>query len=81
MGKAKTTKVSLIIEAVKESKVKYIEILTPKGTCAMKVKLNVDDEEMVGFLDEFYDAGFTVKKISKREFDDYEADEKINFNL
>jgi hypothetical protein len=81
MEKAKTTKVSLIMQAVKESKVKYIEILTPKGTTAMKVKLNVDGEDMVEFLDEFYDAGFTVRKITKQEFDDYDAEEKLNFNI
>jgi len=77
----KTTKVSLIMGALKESKNKYISILTPTGKCAMKIKLNIDGEDMVGFLDEFYDAGFTVKSITKEEFDTYEADEKINFNI
>lgn len=77
----KTTKVSLIVQAVKESKIKYIEILTPNGTTAMKIKLNVDTDDMVQFLDEFYDAGFTVRKITKEEFDDYDAEEKLNFNL
>jgi|TARA_R110000803_G_scaffold1618_3_gene5171 hypothetical protein len=81
MGKPKTTKVSLIVQAVKEAKVKYIEVLTPKGTTAMKIKLNVDSDDMVNFLDEFHDAGFTVKKISKEEFDDYDAEEKLNFNI
>lgn len=81
MGNYKTTKVSLILEAVKESKTKYIEILTPKGITAMKVKLNVDTGDMVEFLDEFYDAGFTIRKITKQEFDDYDAEEKLNFNL
>ena len=81
MDNSKTTKVSLIVQSIKESKIKYIEILTPKGVCAMKIKLNVDDEEMVGFLDEFYDNGFTIRKISKQEFDDYDADEKLSFNI
>ena len=69
------------MEAVKEAKVKYIEILTPKGTTAMKIKLNIDSDEMVNFIDEFHDAGFTVRGISKDEFDAYEAEEKLNFNL
>ena len=81
MEQPKTTKVSLIVESIRESKIKYIEILTPKGVTAMKVKLNVDGEDMVGFLDEFYDAGFTVRKITKKEFDDYDAEEKLNFNI
>ncbi len=81
MNKPKTTKVSLIVQAVKEAKVKYVEILTPKGTTAMKIKLNVDSEDLVGFLDEFHDEGFTVKKISKEEFDDYDAEERLNFNI
>ena len=81
MEQPKTTKVSLIVQAIKDSKIKYIEILTPKGITAMKIKLNMDSEEMVGFLDEFYDAGFTVRKITKQEFDDYEAEEKLNFNI
>lgn len=77
----KTTKVSLIVQAVTESKVKYIEVLTPKGSCAMKIKLNVDSDDMVGFLDEFYDAGFTVRKITKQDYDEFDADEKLDFNL
>ncbi len=81
MSKAKTTKVSLILQAVTEAKVKYIEILTPNGTTAMKIKLNVNSDDMVDFLDEFHDAGFTVRKISKEEFDNYEAEERLNFNL
>ena len=55
MKQHKTTKVSLILQAVKESKTKYIEILTPNGTTAMKIQLNVDSEDMVEFLDEFYE--------------------------
>ncbi len=81
MKEHKTTKVSLILEAIKESKVKYIEILTPKGVTAMKVMLNVEGQDMVEFLDEFYDAGFSIRKITKQEFDDYEAEEKLNFNI
>lgn len=81
MNKPKTTKVSLILQAVKEAKVKYIEILTHNGTTAMKIKLNIDSDEMVDFLDEFHDAGFTVRGITKEDFDDYEAEERLNFNL
>ena len=81
MKEHKTTKVSLILEVIKESKVKYIEILTPKGVTAMKVMLNVEGQDMVEFLDEFYDAGFSIRKITKQEFDDYEAEEKLNFNI
>ncbi len=75
------TKVSLIVESLKQSKIKYIEILTPDGKTAMKVKLNIDGEDMIEFLDDFHDEGFTVKSITKEEFDSYEAEEKLNFNI
>lgn len=77
----KKTKVSLLMESLKESKAKYIEVLTPKGVCAMKIKLNIDGKDLVEFLDEFYDAGFTIRKISKEDYDTYEADENIKFNI
>ena len=75
------TKVSLIVKSIKDNKTKYIEILTPKGICAMKIMVNVDDVDLVSFLDEFFDAGFTVRKITKEDYDTYEAEEKINFIL
>ena len=81
MSKPKTTKVSLIVGSLQESKLKYIEVLTPNGTTAMKIKINVESNEMVHFLDEFHDAGFTIRKITKEEFDKYEAEDKINFNI
>jgi hypothetical protein len=81
MSKPKTTKVSLIVGSLQENKLKYIEVLTPNGTTAMKIKLNVESGEMVHFLDEFHDAGFIIRKITKEEFDKYEAEDKINFNI
>jgi len=81
MSEQKNTKVSLITQSVKEAKVKYLDIHSPNGETAMKIMLNVDSNEMVNFLDEFHDAGFTVHKITKQEFDDFEADDKLNFNI
>lgn len=81
MSDPKKTKVSLIIESLKESKCRYIQVLTKTGVCAMKIKLNVDGEELVKFLDDFYDAGFIIERITKEDFDDYDADEKLSFNL
>tara|TARA_Y100000389_G_scaffold204580_1_gene258124 strand:+ start:3232 stop:3474 length:243 start_codon:yes stop_codon:yes gene_type:complete len=75
------TKVSLIVQSLKQSNIKYIDILTPDGKTAMKVKLNIDSRDMVEFLDDFHDEGFTVKSITKEEFDSYEAEEKLNFNI
>ena len=77
----KTTKVSVLLNSVIESKMRYIEILTPDNKTAMKIKLNIENDQMVDFLDEFYDAGFIVKKISKSEFDDYDAEERLRYNL
>lgn len=81
MSKGKKTKVSLLINSLIESKMRYIEIQSQEGETAMKIKLNIDNEQMVDFLDEFYDAGFVVKKITKSEYDDYDADEKLRYNL
>jgi len=75
------TKVSLIVQSLKQSNIKYIEILTPDGKTTMKVKLNIDGQDMVEFLDDFHDEGFTVRSITKEEFDSYEAEEKLNFNI
>jgi hypothetical protein len=36
---------------------------------------------MVEFLDGFFDNGFTVKEISKKEFDDFEGIETLKFNI
>lgn len=75
------TKVSVILETLKEHKTKYICVTSKDGKEVMKIQLRISDEELVDFVDTFYDNGFIVKRITKGEFDDYEAEEKISFNL
>lgn len=76
------SKVFVILHTIKESKFKYISILEPKdGEPIMKVKLNLDNDSMVDFLDTFFDAGFIIKQITKNEFDTLETNDIVKYNI
>jgi len=76
----KSSKVFVILDSLLESKARYIEI-SKNGESIFKVKLITEAEDMVEFLDGFFDNGFTVKEISKKEFDDFEGIETLKFNI
>jgi hypothetical protein len=76
----KASKVFIILDSLLESKARYIEI-SKNGESIFKVKLITEAEDMVEFLDGFFDNGFTVKEISKKEFDDIEGIETLKFNI
>jgi len=76
----KASKVFVILDSILESKARYIEI-SKNGESIFKVKLITEAEDMVEFLDGFFDNGFTVKEISKKEFDDFEGIETLKFNI
>jgi hypothetical protein len=76
----KASKVFVILDSILESKARYIEI-SKNGESIFKVKLITEAEDMVEFLDGFFDNGFTVKEISKKEFDDFESIETLKFNI
>lgn len=76
----KASKVFVILDSLLESKARYIEI-SKNGESIFKVKLITEAEDMVEFLDGFFDNGFTVKEISKKEFDDFEGIETLKFNI
>ena len=76
----KASKVFIILDSILESKARYIEI-SKNGESIFKVKLITEAEDMVEFLDGFFDNGFTVKEISKKEFDEFEGIETLKFNL
>ena len=76
----KSSKVFVILDSLLESKARYIEI-SKNGESIFKVKLITEVEDMVEFLDGFFDNGFTVKEISKKEFDDFEGIETLKFNI
>ena len=59
----------------------YIEIKSKEGLSIYKMKLLLEDKDLVELLDGFFDEGFIVKEISKKEFDDFEGVETLNFNL
>jgi hypothetical protein len=76
----KASKIFIILGSLLESKARYIEI-SKDGEPIFKVKLITETEDMVEFLDGFFDNGFTVKEISKKEFDDFEGIETLKFNI
>jgi len=76
----KASKVFIILDSLLESKARYIEI-SKNGESIFKVKLITEAEDMVEFLDGFFDSGFTVKEISKKEFDEFEGIETLKFNI
>ena len=47
----------------------------------MVIKLNLDDESMVDFVDTFFDNGFKIRQISSIEFDLLDSDDIMTFNL
>lgn len=76
----KVSKVFIILDSLLESKARYIEISKDRESI-FKVKLITETEDMVDFLDGFFDNGFTVKEISKKEFDEFEGIETLKFNV
>lgn len=76
------SKVFIILESIKDSKFKYIEIVEVKtDKVIMKIKLNLDDDAMVDFLDTFFDNGFTVRQITKKDFDHLQTDDIMKFKI
>jgi hypothetical protein len=76
------TKVFLILESIKNSKFKYIEIIDASNDKSiMFIKLNLDDETMIDFVDTFFDNGFKIRQISSMEFDLLQTDDIMTFNI
>lgn len=47
----------------------------------MKIKLNLGDQEMVDFVDTFFDNGFIIESIDKEEFDSLQTNDIMNFKF
>lgn len=47
----------------------------------MVIKLNLDDEAMIDFVDTFFDNGFKIRQISSMDFDLLETEDIMTFNL
>ena len=76
------SKIFLILESIKNSKFKYIEIIdVSTDKPIMVIKLNLDDEAMVNFTDTFFDNGFKIRQISSIEFDLLNSDDVMTFNI
>jgi sulfatase maturation enzyme AslB (radical SAM superfamily) len=80
-NKEHIAKVYIMLEAIAQSKARYIEILDKDNEPVYKIKLTVDPEDMIDFLDGFFDEGFKVREISKEDFDSFEGLETLHFNL
>jgi hypothetical protein len=78
----KISKVYLILKSIKDYKYKYIVVINPKNNeKIMKIKMNLEDKSLVDFLDTFFDAGFKVESIDKKEFDSLSTKDVLKFNI
>lgn len=78
----KISKVYLILKSIKDSKYKYIAVINPKNNeKIMKIKMNLEDKSLVDFLDTFFDEGFRVESIEKKEFDSLSTKDVLKFKL
>jgi hypothetical protein len=76
------SKVYIILESIKNSKYRYIEVVDPKtDTTIMKIKLNLDEEAMMDFLDTFFDNGFIIRQTTKKEFDTLQTEDIMKFKI
>jgi len=78
----KVSKVYLILDSIKESKYKYIAVINPEnGEKIMKIKMNLDEDNLMGFLDTFFDNGFKIEQITKKEFDSLKTDDILKYKF
>jgi len=76
------SKVYLILDSIKESKYKYIAVINPKtNEKIMKIKMNLESEKLVGFLDTFFDKGFKIEGIEKEEFDSLLTKDVLRYKI
>jgi len=78
----KISKVYLILKSIKDSKYKYIAVINPKNNeKIMKIKMNLEDKSLVDFLDNFFDKGFKIESIDKKEFDSLSTKDVLKFKI
>lgn len=74
-------KIHPLLNSIMENKARYIEVLTKDGEVIYKMKLIVETGDMVKILDGFFDEGFTIKEISKENFDGFTSEETFNLHF
>jgi hypothetical protein len=74
-------KIYPLLDSIMENKARYIEVLNKDGEIAYKMKLILETEDMVKILDNFFDDGFSVREISKENFDGFNSAETFNFHF
>ena len=64
-------KISEILKSLMESKkeYKFLVLINDKGEETLKLKTDAKDKNFINLLDKVFDLGYTVKEISKKEFD------------
>lgn len=76
------SKIFLMLDSLKEFNTRYIAIIDPNtGDKIMKIKTNLDNDNVTELLDAFFDEGFIVESINKKEFDDLITGDVIRFNF
>jgi hypothetical protein len=74
----KSLKISLLVDSLlRESGYKYLKIHHPNEDGFIKLKTDANSQTLIGFLDEFFDLGYKVDGISKKEFDSIDETSKV----
>ncbi len=68
MGKKKS-KISSIIDSLKEKRFSYLKILTNTDKTILNIRTEAKGGELVTLLDKIFDLGYKVKKGNKKDFD------------
>ena len=66
---------------IKESTFKYLRISHPQEEGVITLKTDANSKSLTGFLDEFFDLGYVVDKISRDEFNKTDNSELLKFNV
>lgn len=70
MEEEKNLKISLLVDTLfKESKYKYLKIYHPDEEGYIRLKTDANSKALGGFLDEFFDLGYKIERMDKKDFD------------
>lgn len=74
----KNLKISLLVDSLlRETGYKYLKIQHPDEEGFVKIKTDANSQTLTGFLDEFFDLGYKVDRIDKKEFDIMDDTSKV----
>ena len=79
--KSNISKVTVLFKSIMDSKASYLRICDKNGGEVMVMKLLLDAEDVVSFIDPFIDNGFKIEKIEKDYFDNHNSKDVMEFNI